>query len=300
MKRSRLTYEGAFHHCMNRGINGESIFAGQQNKSQFLDYLEESVRRYRIKLYAYCIMENHYHLILENRSGKLSDFFRHLNGQYGMYYRKISGEKGYVFQNRFKSTIIQDDTYLKTAVGYCILNPVRARIVECFDHYVWSSGSYYFSEKENSILDIGFVNELFVSKEELFNFLANMSGQELNILETRYGEVLGEDGYVNDALSRFDRRKKDYGFGRKRLDERLFEEVEKIIWEFEKKIGYPIYNIDTRTREGRNLRGELLVLLRDVGGLRFPEINRIPFFENYQVFSMSKLYHDTLRRLKKS
>jgi len=80
MRRVRLTFEGAYHHAMNRGINGEEIFAQNQNKFQFLDLLKESSNKFKIRIPAYCLMKNHYHLILENSSGKISDFFRYLNG----------------------------------------------------------------------------------------------------------------------------------------------------------------------------------------------------------------------------
>lgn len=82
---------------MNRGYDGKHIFEGNKNKSQFLEYLEEASKQMKIRLFAYCIMDNHYHLVLENSSGKMSDFAKLLNGQYGMYYRKMYGGKGYVF-----------------------------------------------------------------------------------------------------------------------------------------------------------------------------------------------------------
>jgi putative transposase len=85
MRRVRLTYKDAFHHGMNRGINGEDIFQGNQNKAIFLDLLEDSTKKYRIHILAYCIMDNHYHIIPQNTSEKVSEFFRHQNGLYGMY-----------------------------------------------------------------------------------------------------------------------------------------------------------------------------------------------------------------------
>jgi len=83
---------------MNRGHDGNNIFAGDENKNHFLDYLEDYSKKMHIRLFAYCIMDNHYHLILENSSGRMSDFLKQLNGQYGQYYRKREGGKGYVFQ----------------------------------------------------------------------------------------------------------------------------------------------------------------------------------------------------------
>lgn len=89
MKRVRLTYRGAYHHAMSRGYNGNDIFAGNKSKGHFLDLLEGTAKKLKIRLFAYCIMDNHYHLVLENSNGRMSDFFGQLNGLYGMYYRKV-------------------------------------------------------------------------------------------------------------------------------------------------------------------------------------------------------------------
>ncbi len=69
------------YYGMKRGIDGEDIFEGNQNKAFFLDFLEEAVLKYKIRIQAYCVMDNHYHIILQNTSGKLSVFFRHLNSK---------------------------------------------------------------------------------------------------------------------------------------------------------------------------------------------------------------------------
>ncbi|MFC2146085.1 transposase [Acidobacteriota bacterium] len=72
---------------MNRGYDGNPIFAGNVTKSHFLDYLESAVTKMKMRIFAYCIMDNHYHMVLENTSGKMSDFMKLLNGNFGMYYR---------------------------------------------------------------------------------------------------------------------------------------------------------------------------------------------------------------------
>ena len=148
MRRERITYLGAYHHVMNRGYDGNDIFFGKQNKSQFLDYLEGACNQMMIRLFAYCVMDNHYHLVLENSSGRMTDFLKLLNGQYGMYYRKMYGGKGYVFQSRFKSTIIENDGYLIQSIEYLLQNPVRAGIVPHAGNYIWSSVGYYFSNQK--------------------------------------------------------------------------------------------------------------------------------------------------------
>lgn len=107
MRRVRLTYKGAYHHIMSRGIRGEDIFFDDGAKIYFLKTLQDRVKNQRIRIFAYCLMDNHYHLILQNSTGKMSEFIKGLSGQYEMYYRKRVGCKGYVFQDRFKSTLIQ-------------------------------------------------------------------------------------------------------------------------------------------------------------------------------------------------
>ncbi len=298
MKRVRITYEGAYHHAMNRGINGEKIFLGNKNKVQFVDYLEEFSKKLKIRIFFYCIMDNHYHLVLENSSGKMSDFFRYLNGQYGMYYRKITGDSGYVFQGRYKSTLIQNDSYLKMAISYGLLNPVRAKIVRNFDEYIWSSSREYFSEDASDIIDSHFVNELFGSKPDLSNFLESISFKDLPLIQTKYGEILGEKKFIEIAVSKFDRRKKYFGLGMKRTNDRFFEPVEKIIWEFEEKIGIKIESIDVTNHKGKRFRGELLVRLKDLGGLRYSEISNIHPFDNLKFSSLPRLYKDARERLK--
>jgi putative transposase len=74
------------HHTMNRGHDGTDIFCGNKNKNQFIDYLAESSTKLKIKIFAYCVMDTHYHLVLENSNGKMSEFMKRLNGHYGSYY----------------------------------------------------------------------------------------------------------------------------------------------------------------------------------------------------------------------
>ena len=99
MRRARVVYDGSYHHVMNRGLEGRSIFLGDKSKSFFLNLLKEKSKKLKIRLLGYCVMDNHYHLILQNSSAKLSEFMKQLNGHYGMIYRKKEGEKGYVFQD---------------------------------------------------------------------------------------------------------------------------------------------------------------------------------------------------------
>ncbi len=124
---------------MNRGDKGEKIFLQESAKRRFLELLKEKSRIYKIVLYAYCIMDNHFHLVIKNSSGKMSEFMRALDGQYAMNYRKVSKSRGYVFQDRYKSILVEEGKHLMVLIIYVLLNPVRAGLVHNPFDYRWSS-----------------------------------------------------------------------------------------------------------------------------------------------------------------
>ncbi len=132
---------------MNRGANDEPIFQTDADKECFLELLERFSKLLKIRILAYCMMDTHYHLLLQNTSGKMSEFAKRLNGNYGNAYRKRWGGKGYVFQSRYKSTAVQEDSYLITSLLYLFRNPVRAMITDNPFNYHWSSINELFNEK---------------------------------------------------------------------------------------------------------------------------------------------------------
>ncbi len=290
MRRARLTYKGAYHHVMNRGIKGENIFGDKKAKAYFLSILDEKSEKQRIRIFGYCIMRNHYHIVLQNSSGKLSEFMKQLNGQYGIYYRKRMGGKGYVFQGRFESTLIQDDRYMEMALLYVLLNPVRKGIVQDPWNYEWSSIGQYFARTKPAFIDTELVEELFKEKKALKGLLVEWAERDLPVKKTRAGYVLGEDSFIEKAIRKFDRRKKEEGSKRRRRHEYELESVEKVIEDFEKNVGSKMEGIDVESRKGRVLRNELLVLLKDRAGLTYSEIIEYPLFQNLKYSSLGQLY----------
>jgi REP element-mobilizing transposase RayT len=284
---------------MNRGHNGIDIFCGDKNKNQFLEYLNSAAIKLKIKVFAYCVMDNHYHLIIENSSGKMSEFLKQLNGLYGMYYRKFQGGRGYVFQSRFKSTLIEKDAYLIQSIVYLLRNPVRAGIVQKSEDYKWSSINAYYSNVNDTIVDAEFVDELFGTKESLMTAIHSEGGEELPVRISKYGEFLGSDAFFKSAFKKYDRRKRpsDQSMGTQRQDDYYFDPVEKVIWEFEKKKGVRVDDIDTSTYEGKRNRGELLVLLKDKAGLTYKEISFLDIFGDLNFNSLRGIYRNVKKRL---
>ena len=257
----------------------------------------------KIRLFAYCIMDNHYHLVLENASDRLSDFQMLLNGQYGMYYRKMEGGKGYVFQSRFKSTLIENDSYLIQSIQYLPRNPVRAGIVQNPEDYIWSSAKDYFSDKKIGFMDTDFVNDLFGSKKEFLSALHARLKEELPVVITKYGGVMESDSFLKSALKKHDRRERPtlQSKGVHRTDEKYFEPIEKVLWEFERMKEIDIDAIDTGTFEGKRLREELLAALKERTGLKYREIAEFDIFEGLSLIiirlrTMYKNYRSRCRK----
>jgi len=300
MRRSRVSYEGAYHHIMSRGLEGKFIFVGKPLKEYFIKLLSESVKKYRIRLWAYAIMDNHYHLILQNSSGRLSDFMRYLNGNYAIFYRKQTGGSGYVFQNRYKSTLIQKDNYLTIGIVYVLMNPVRAGIVENPYDYLWSSLKFYFSGVGSDFIDIQYIEEIFHNKTELNNLLMEWvsKGSKLEIKKTRLGEILGSDNFALEVENNFNRRKASGKSMHKRKKDYILEPVERVIEEFEKQHSISIDKIDPITINGKILRDNLLVALKDKAGLKYTEIIKLSPFQTLKYLSLGNIYKRAKKRLK--
>lgn len=300
MRHPRLTWQGAFHHVMNRGLDDNQIFFSKNLKEKYLQLIEEKSNRYKIRIFAHCIMDNHFHMVLENTSGKLSDFMKQLNSMFGAYYRTVAGGKGYVFHDRFKSTLIQDETYLLTSIIYTLLNPVRAGITKMFATYQWSSAQYYFAKTRHPFLDQTFVDDLFGDKKQLFSAVLNFIGKELEIRTTKFGDVLGSEGFLEKAESIYNRRKHYSIEEYKRIEdkEKSFEPVEKIYQEFRIEKNICFEEQDFSTHEGSKLRGELLVRLKDLSGMTYREIKELPEFCGINFSALGSLYKRTQLRLK--
>jgi len=300
MRRARITFSGAYHHLMNKGIEGKDIFFDGKAIDYFLESMKEKSNKLKMRILAYCIMPNHFHLIIQNSSGKLSAFMKQLNGQYGMYYRKRRGGKGHVFQGRFKSTLIQEDTYMRMVIIYVLLNPVRRGIVSDPKGYRWSSIKEYYTGEDSPFVDNKFIEEMFNSREEMHKLLDEWKQKDLSIRKTRIGDVLGEEEFIKESIKRFDRRRRQTKSRNMRLDDYIFRSSEEIIKEFEEEKGIKLNKISLNTHKGKQLRGELLVLLKDKGGLTYREIVRIAVFQSLKYSSLGKLYKRALeKRVKK-
>lgn len=135
----RIEYPGAVYHLTNRGNDQRPIFTDDRDRESFLDLLHQVNRRYHWLCHAYCLMENHYHLLIETPEGNLSIGMRQLNGVYTQAFNRRRGRGGHLFQGRYKAVVVQKESHLLEACRYIVLNPVRAGIVRKVQEWRWSS-----------------------------------------------------------------------------------------------------------------------------------------------------------------
>jgi len=135
----RIEYPGAIYHITSRGNARQSIVEDNEDRELFLRVLELVTDKYNLLCHAYCLMDNHYHLLVETPDGNLSLAMRHLNGIYTQRLNRRHGRVGHLFQGRFKAILVERDSYLLELCRYVVLNPVRAGMVESPEHYIWSS-----------------------------------------------------------------------------------------------------------------------------------------------------------------
>jgi REP element-mobilizing transposase RayT len=135
----RIEYPGAVYHITNRGNDKKAVFKDDQDRETFLRILAYVNKRYHWLCHAYCLMDNHYHLMIETPDGNLALGMRQLNGVYTQARNKRYNKTGHLFQGRYKAVLIQKDTHLLEVCRYVVLNPVRARMVEKPEDWRWSS-----------------------------------------------------------------------------------------------------------------------------------------------------------------
>lgn len=135
----RIEYPGALYHVTSRGNAREPIFLSDIDRELFLFLLDEVVRRFNWLCHAYCLMDNHYHLLIETPDPTLSSGMRHLNGVYTQRFNRQHQRVGHLLQGRFKAILVDKLSYLLELARYIVLNPVRAGMVETVGQYPWSS-----------------------------------------------------------------------------------------------------------------------------------------------------------------
>jgi REP element-mobilizing transposase RayT len=208
----RIEYSGAVYHITSRGNERKAVFRSDQDRMNFLNTLQHVKKRYNWICHAYCLMDNHYHLLIETPDGNLAIGMRQLNGVYTQLFNKLHGRAGHLFQGRYKSILIQKDSHLLEVCRYVVLNPVRAKMAEAPEAWKWSSyRATAGREAAHPCLTVEWVLGQFGGKraaaeKEYRQFVGRGIGKTI-WHEVRGQAILGEESFADRLADRLKKHK---------------------------------------------------------------------------------------------
>lgn len=206
----RIEYPGALYHVTSRGNEKKDIFRSIKDREKFLSYLSSAWERHGAVFHAYCLMSNHFHLMVETPLGNLSWIMKHINGSYTTYFNVKHKRAGHLLQGRYKAVLVQADAYAAELSRYIHLNPVRAKMVSTPEEYRWSSCSRYLEGTEPSWLSTGLVLGYFGTEDEdrrrnYRDYLYDAIGKESRdpLSDSVASTILGSDDFVRDIREKY-------------------------------------------------------------------------------------------------
>lgn len=205
----RIQFESAVYHVMSRGNERMMIFLDKADRIRYLNVLSKTINRFNWLCHVYCLMENHYHLIIETPDGNLAKGMKYLNQVYSQFFNWKYSRVGHVLQNRYKSFIVQKEAYLLHCCRYIVLNPWEAKLVHHPKEWKWSSYNATAGLiKPPPFLSIDWLLEIFgthvKSAREIFvNFVEADMKEKRTKLEYKHQLVLGSDEYAESILKRY-------------------------------------------------------------------------------------------------
>jgi len=201
----RLSFENAVYHITARGNRKENIFYSDKDKNIFLEKMKETFNKYSFICYAYCLMNNHYHLFIKTPNANISDGMHYLNSSYANWLRTKYKIVGTIFQGRYKSIIVDENAYALMLSAYIHLNPLRAGMVKQLEEYPWSSFIDYAGVRNRIIegLDIEFIlssfdNNLEEAKKKYVKFVINNIDMENPLDNTFKGVAIGNKLFIDN------------------------------------------------------------------------------------------------------
>jgi len=200
----RIEYPGAFYHVFSRGDQKQPIFFADDDRCYFLHGLRKAFEKFGVVFHGYCLMPNHFHLLLETPLGNLSRAMHFLVTKYTVYVNKKHKRHGHLFQGRYGSVLVEAVSYAKELSRYVHLNPVRSKIVDKPELYPWSSYGYYFgSARPEKWLETASILRLFGDQpaaaiKAFEEFVNEGIGQEpdVSIRDSKRTGILGSEEFI--------------------------------------------------------------------------------------------------------
>jgi len=283
----RIQYSGAVYHVTCRGNERKEIFKDDRDRKTFLEILAYSSKIYNIKIFSYILMENHFHLLIETPLGNLGEFMRHFNITYTGYYNRRHNRVGHLYQGRYKSILVDKESYLSVISRYIHLNPVRIKAMERktdeekiqhLRNYEWSSLPGYINKEEREqFVDYAMVLEEYggandrsrlAYKKRIYDDIS----EKLEIRGKVIGQsIIGREEFIKWVKEELLERQKDRECPSLREIQR-YRAKEKIIEAIEKESGKGLEEIK---REKGSIRQIAMDLLYRIGGLKGVDIGEL-------------------------
>jgi REP element-mobilizing transposase RayT len=202
----RIEFSGALYHVTSRGDRREAIYEDDADRAKFLDVFGQVAANFNWIRHAYCLMTNHYYLVIETPDGNLSKDMRQLNGVFTQYSNRRHGRTGHLFQGRFKAILVDGDSYLLELARYVVLNPVRARMVNRPGGWPWSSYAAMVGAASSPTwlatdgLLAAFAQRRTVATQRYIQFVSEGRGAESIWVDLKAQAFLGDDDFVRRSL----------------------------------------------------------------------------------------------------
>jgi putative transposase len=274
-RKPRIEFEGAFYHVITRGNQRQKVFKDRDDFLKYLNILSDYRIRYKYFLYAFILMNNHVHLLIETQEVPLSKILQGINQSYTTYFNRKYKTVGHLFQGRYKTILCDRDECLLSLVKYIHLNPVRAKIVKTPDEYQWSSHHNYIKKTDGvNIVDTDQVLRMFSEGKQRARklYIAFMSdGQTVrkeDIYNTIGQRILGSEEFLERVMEKYNGELKK----EKRAREYTLYEIAKGI---EKVYGITLKQIREKSKsENITLGRRLLNLIAKEYGYKGKEIGQ--------------------------
>lgn len=208
----RIEYAGALYHVTARGNAQQSVYLMDADRIHFLNLLEQVCDDRHWRCHAYCLMSNHYHLLIETIQPTLSKGMRALNGEYAQKFNKVHSRVGHLFQGRYKAILVQKESHLLELARYIVLNPIRANMVPQAHDWPWSSycatagvvQAKSFLETDWILAQFGQTRQTAIRK--YIQFVAAGVGVESPWRQLKNQVYLGSDEFIVQALQHAERK----------------------------------------------------------------------------------------------
>jgi len=201
-RKLRIEFEHAFYHVMARGNTRSRIFKTDKDRVKFIDYLQSLHEKFKVKIHAFCLMGNHYHLLIETPQGNLSKVMHMLNTSYTNYYNYHNKRTGHLFSGRYKAILVEKDSYALALSAYLHLNPVKAKIVKSPIDYEWSSYKYFSKDiKVPEFMETGLIlgyfgKEIIISRKKYVDYVEEQLNMNIDpFANIKDDIILGSEEY---------------------------------------------------------------------------------------------------------